>query len=45
MSMTEPAARTESTAAMTDLLDRLRVLTDAARRRTLAPASPKPAAG
>jgi ethanolamine utilization protein EutP (predicted NTPase) len=33
--MTEAAARTESTTVMTDLLDRLRVLTDAARRPDL----------
>lgn len=33
--MTEPAARTESTEAMTELLDRLRVLTDAAQRPDL----------
>lgn len=33
--MTEPAAGTGATAAMTDLLDRLRMLTDAARRPDL----------
>ncbi|MBV8996249.1 MAG: dynamin family protein [Pseudonocardiales bacterium] len=33
--MTEPAARTGPTVAMTDLLDRLRALTDAARRPDL----------